>query len=75
VPHGSALLATLLPILVQFVIFLRWLHRRMRNDEITRAFVRDIATNHCRTFTTRCSKSPQSRELRWTKRHWCNSST
>jgi len=32
--------------LVQFVIFLRWLHRRMRNDEITRAFVRDIATNH-----------------------------
>ena len=32
--------------LVQFVVFLRWLHRRMRNDEITRAFVRDIATNH-----------------------------
>jgi len=31
---------------VQFVIFLRWLHRRMRNEEITRAFVRDIATNH-----------------------------
>ena len=31
---------------VQFVLFLRWLHRRMRNDEITRAFVRDIATNH-----------------------------
>ncbi len=31
---------------VQFVLFLRWLHRRMRNDEIARAFVRDIATNH-----------------------------
>ncbi|HEX7696423.1 MAG TPA: hypothetical protein VF394_03460 [Candidatus Acidoferrum sp.] len=31
---------------VQFVLFLRWLHRRMRNDEITRAFARDIATNH-----------------------------
>ena len=31
---------------VQFVLFLRWLHRRMRNDEIMRAFVRDIATNH-----------------------------
>jgi len=31
---------------VQFVLFLRWLHRRMRNEEITRAFVRDIATNH-----------------------------
>jgi hypothetical protein len=31
---------------VQFVLFLRWLHRRMRNDEIMRAFVRDVATNH-----------------------------
>jgi len=39
-------LATLVPVAVQFVIFLCWLHRRMRNDEITRAFVRDIATNH-----------------------------
>jgi len=39
-------LTTLVPVLVQCVIFLRWLHRRMRNDEITRAFVRDIATNH-----------------------------
>jgi hypothetical protein len=39
-------LTTIIPVVVQFVIFLRWLHRRMRNDEITRAFVRDIATNH-----------------------------
>ena len=39
-------LTAIIPIVVQFVIFLRWLHRRMRNDEITRAFVRDIATNH-----------------------------
>jgi hypothetical protein len=39
-------LITLVPVLVQFIVFLRWLHRRMRNDEITRAFVRDIATNH-----------------------------
>jgi hypothetical protein len=39
-------LTTLIPVAVQFVLFLRWLHRRMRNDEITRAFVRDIATNH-----------------------------
>jgi hypothetical protein len=31
---------------VQFVLFLRWLHRRMRNDEIAHAFIRDIATNH-----------------------------
>jgi len=43
---GMGWLTTLVPVAVQFVIFLRWLHRRMRNDEITRAFVRDIATNH-----------------------------
>ncbi len=39
-------LTTIVPVAVQFVLFLRWLHRRMRNDEITRAFVRDIAINH-----------------------------
>jgi len=44
--HWSALLTAFVPVAVQFVLFLRWLHRRMRNDEITRAFVRDIATNH-----------------------------
>jgi hypothetical protein len=31
---------------VQFVLFLRWLHRRMRDDEIVRAFVRDMALKH-----------------------------
>ena len=30
----------------QFVLFLRWMHRRMRDDEMQRAFVRDVATNH-----------------------------
>jgi len=44
--HWYSVLTALVPIAVQFVLFLRWLHRRMRNDEITRAFVRDIATNH-----------------------------
>ena len=44
--HWSTILAALVPVGVQFVLFLRWLHRRMRNDEIVRAFVRDIATNH-----------------------------
>ena len=39
-------LSAAIPIAVQFALFLRWLHRRMRNDEITRAFVRDVATNH-----------------------------
>jgi len=29
---------------VQLVLFLRWLHRRMRDDEVMRAFVRDMAT-------------------------------
>jgi hypothetical protein len=32
--------------LVQFFIFLRWLHRRTRDDEIRRAFIRDMAVNH-----------------------------
>lgn len=32
--------------LVQFVLFLRWLYRRIRNDELTRIFVQDMATNH-----------------------------
>jgi hypothetical protein len=32
--------------LVQFFFFLRWLHRRTRDDEIRRAFVRDMAVNH-----------------------------
>jgi hypothetical protein len=32
--------------LVQLALFLRWLYRRIRNDEITRAFVHDMATNH-----------------------------
>jgi len=44
--HWYAMLAALFSIGAQFVLFLRWLHRRMRNDEIARAFIRDVATNH-----------------------------
>jgi len=44
--HWSALFAAVLTVSVQFVLFLRWLHRRMRNDEIARAFIHDVATNH-----------------------------
>jgi hypothetical protein len=44
--HWYGVLAALASGGVQFVLFLRWLHRRMRDDEIVRAFVRDIATNH-----------------------------
>jgi hypothetical protein len=45
-PITPALIASIVPVFVQFVLFLRWLHRRMRDDEITRAFVRDVALNH-----------------------------
>jgi hypothetical protein len=33
-------------VVAQLVVFLRWLHRRMRDDEIERAFVHDMATTH-----------------------------
>jgi hypothetical protein len=44
--HSLTWLTTVVPVAVQFVLFLRWLHRRMRNDEIVRACVRDIALTH-----------------------------
>jgi len=43
---NSYWVAVLVPALIQFVLFLRWLHRHMRDDELQRAFVRDMATNH-----------------------------
>jgi len=40
-------LLTVVPVLLlQLALFLRWLHRRIRDDEIHRAFFRDLATNH-----------------------------
>jgi hypothetical protein len=39
-------LAMMVAALVQFVLFLRWLYRRIRNDELQRAFVEDMAVNH-----------------------------
>jgi hypothetical protein len=44
--HWFAILAALASVVVQLIVFLRWLHRRMRDDEINRAFIRDMATNH-----------------------------
>jgi hypothetical protein len=44
--HWYGILTAIVSFGVQLVLFLRWLHRRMRDDEIVRAFVRDIATNH-----------------------------
>ena len=31
---------------VQFALFVRWLYRRVRNDELMRAFIQDMAANH-----------------------------
>ncbi|HEY2823080.1 MAG TPA: hypothetical protein VGJ06_18695 [Candidatus Acidoferrum sp.] len=45
-PTVTSLLTTLLPFAVQFALFLRWLHRRIREDEIIHACVRDIALTH-----------------------------
>ena len=42
----TGLLTTLVPVIAQFALFLRWLHRRMREDEIVHACVRDIALTH-----------------------------
>ena len=44
--HLLGLLGTIVPVAVQFILFLRWLHRRMRADEVARAFVRDLAVAH-----------------------------
>ena len=43
---SPAWISTLCVVGAQAVVFFRWLHRRMRDDEINRAFVRDVATNH-----------------------------
>jgi hypothetical protein len=33
-------------LLTQLCVFLRWLHRRLRDSSIERAFIRDVAINH-----------------------------
>lgn len=33
-------------LLIQAIAFFRWLHRKMRDDEVHRVFLRDVATNH-----------------------------
>jgi hypothetical protein len=44
--HWYGIATAVVSTLVQFVLFLRWLHRRMRDDEIVHAFVRDLAVTH-----------------------------
>jgi hypothetical protein len=59
--------------LVQFTMFVRWLYRRIRNDEINRIFIQDMATYHLpriyELLDKLCEKqeiarSPQS-PIRW----------
>jgi hypothetical protein len=40
------ILALVFSLGAQLVVFLRWMHRRMRDDEIQRVFVRDLALRH-----------------------------
>ena len=40
------ILALLFSLGAQAVVFLRWMHRRMRDDEIQRVFIRDLALRH-----------------------------
>jgi hypothetical protein len=42
-PYHAALALTAV---IQFVLFLRWLYRRIRNDELLRIFVEDMALHH-----------------------------
>jgi hypothetical protein len=39
-------LAIVFSLAAQLVVFLRWMHRRMRDDEIQRVFVRALALRH-----------------------------
>jgi hypothetical protein len=41
-----SLLLAAFSLCTQFVVFLRWIHRRVRDDEINRAFIRDVANAH-----------------------------
>ena len=43
---GWTYLAVMFSLGAQMVVFLRWMHRRMRDDEIQRVFVRDLALRH-----------------------------
>jgi hypothetical protein len=50
--------------LVQFALFLRWLYRRIRNEEMTRAFVEDMATNHLPQVYRLLEQMCEERKLR-----------
>jgi hypothetical protein len=54
--------------LVQFVLFVRWLYRRIRNDELMRAFVQDMATNHLPHIYDRLEQICQQQGIERSKR-------
>jgi hypothetical protein len=39
-------MAVVIAVVVQLVLFVRGVYRRIRNDELMRAFVEDMATSH-----------------------------
>jgi hypothetical protein len=41
-----AVLLAVFSLAAQMTVFLRWMHRRVRDDEIQRAFIRDLALRH-----------------------------
>ncbi len=70
---NSDRIVLVLAVAVQFVLFLRWLYRRIRNDELMRVFVQDMAINHlphiynalhelCRLQGIELAEQPQ---IRW----------
>ncbi|HXQ25923.1 MAG TPA: hypothetical protein VN822_05915 [Candidatus Acidoferrales bacterium] len=52
-----------LAFLAQLVVCLRWVYRRIRNDELTRAFVHDMATNHLPHIYERLEKLCQEQGI------------
>ena len=45
-PNHLTIVIAVVSLGAQFVVFLRWMHRRIRDDEIQRAFIRDLALRH-----------------------------
>lgn len=43
---NTGVIAASVAVIVQAVVVIRWLYRRARNDDVQRAFVKDMATNH-----------------------------
>jgi len=45
-PNYLTIFLTILSLGAQLVVFIRWMHRRIRDDEIQRVFIRDLALRH-----------------------------